>query len=77
MVWIMAAELQGKYLIVSRSDYKCEVEAWLPKVFVLWHDEENQMRSRHFENLGRCFKTQTAAEDFGITVARAWIIDKV
>lgn len=76
MVWIMAAELQGKYTIISNSNYESAADLWLPHVFILWHDEQNQMRSQHFDNLGQCFHTRAAAEDFGLAVARACIIGK-
>ena len=73
----MAAELIGKYLIVSRADYKSEENAWLPYVIVMWNDEDRHFYSRHIENLGRVFETQKGAENFGFTVARAWITDKL
>jgi hypothetical protein len=77
----MATQLQGKYLIISGSEYNGEVEAWLPHSFIMWNDEYHVERGReqntlrHFENVGRCFPTQTAADNFGFTVARAWIVD--
>ena len=76
---LMAAELIGKYLIVSRADYKSEENAWLPYVLVMWNDEDEEWHfySRHFENIGRAFETQKGAENFGLTVARAWITDKL
>ena len=73
----MASELVGKYLIVSRANFHSEKNAWLPYVLVMWNDEEKHFYSRQFQNLGRAFETEKGAENFGLTIARAWITDKL
>jgi hypothetical protein len=71
---MMASELHGKYLIVSRPEYKYALEAWSAYATIVWREEDSRsFNYRIFQNLERGFETEKEAETFGMTLARAWI----
>ena len=67
----MAAEVHGKYLIVSKPLPNPVKEVWHPHCIVMWSGADGS-HSRHFQNPST-FDTEEEAIFFGLTVARAWI----
>jgi hypothetical protein len=72
----MASELHGKYLIVSKPNYRSDEKLWYPHCAVTWQDE-NGNHFREFNNANTTFKTRDPAVVFGLTVGRAWIAAKL
>jgi hypothetical protein len=73
----MASELVGKYLIVSRPEYRSEIAAWTPYVNVVWRENGEKLRYQIFGDSGKRFEREKEAESFGLTIARVWIQDQL
>jgi hypothetical protein len=68
---LMASEMYGKYVIVSRPDYQPQAERWSLYCLVMWQEGED-LRSHHFRT-DRTFDTENEAELLGLAECRAWI----
>ena len=70
----MASAIHGPYTVVSRPARLGENALWIPFSVVMWKDEQG-FHCREFTT-EKTFRKEDEAIDFGLTSARAWIMNQ-